>query len=207
MIGARRPREFAMPGRLLLLCLLALPAVALADAANGQFMGFKLGDDYPQAPEGSVSTTTGNLLILADDPVKPAGIQQVNLVVTPMSLTIGQIIASSWYDTEAQAREAGRHFAELLRVKYPDWTFEGEVMDGNMRIVEVRLEKVPHSVKLRLVEEEHDGRDMWRFSMSLGWQPNTKGRLAWQNMAASQQAERRAAAREKLLKDPDLRGL
>lgn len=196
-----------MPGRLLLLCLLALPAVAFADAADGEFMGFKLGDDYPQAPANSLTTTTGNVLILADDPVKPAGIQQVNLVVTPMSLTIGRIIASSSYDTEEEARQAGRRYAELLRVKYPDWTFEGEVMDANMRIVEVRLEKAPHSLKLRLVEDEHDGQEMWRFSMNLSWQPNTKGLLAWQNMAASQQTERRALVREELVKNSDLRGL
>ncbi|MGD8976606.1 MAG: hypothetical protein PVG91_03315 [Gammaproteobacteria bacterium] len=196
-----------MPIRLLLSCLLVLPAVVFADAGSGQFMGYELGANYPETPQDSQSTTTGNLLILAEDPVKPADIQQVNLVVTPVSRTIGYISASSWHATEDEARKMGRRYVELLRTKYPDWKFGRETMDANLRIVEVNLDKAPYNLQLRIVRDEHEGSAMWRFSMGLGWQANTRERLSWQDMSATQQAEQKAAKREQLLKDPDLRGL
>jgi hypothetical protein len=80
-------------------------------------------------------------------------------------------------------------------------------MDASMRIVEVNLDKAPYNLLLRIVHDRHEGREMWRFSMGLGWQPDTREWLSWQSMSAAQQAEQKAAAREQLLKDPDLRGL
>ena len=196
-----------MPLQLFLFCFLVLPAVVFADANDGQFMGYELGADYPATPQVSESTTTGNLLIVAEDPVKPAAIEQVSLVATPVSRTIGFIDAASWFATEEEAREMGRHYIELLRAKYPDWQFGREVMDANMRIVEVNLDKAPYTLQMRLVRDAHKGRDMWRFSMSLGWQIHSQLWLAWKNMSATQQAEQKTAEREQLLKDSDVRGL
>lgn len=196
-----------MPKTLLLACLLVWPAVVSADAGSGQFMGYELGTSYPGEPQDSENTTTGNLLIVAENPVKPADIEQVTLIVTPVSRTIGYINASGWYATEDEARKVGRRYVELLRTKYPDWKFGREAMDASMRIVEVSLDKAPHSLLLRIVRDRHQGREMWRFSMGLGWQPDTREQLSWQGMSTAQQAEQKAAAREQLLKDPDLRGL
>jgi hypothetical protein len=183
-----------MYSRSLLFCLLVLPAAAFADANEGQFMGYKLGTDYPTTPHGSESTTTGNLLIVAEDPVKPADIKQVRLVATPVSRTIGYIDAASWYATESEAREVARHFVELLRVKYPDWKFGREAMDANLSIVEVNFDKAPYNLQLRLV-------------MGLGWQPNSSHWLAWQDMAATQVSAKKSTEREQILEESDVRGL
>jgi hypothetical protein len=196
-----------MYSRYLLICLLALPAAVFADANEGQFMGYELGTDYPTTPHGSESTTTGNLLIVAEDPVKPADIKQVRLVATPVSRTIGYIDAASWYATESEAREVARHFVELLRVKYPDWKFGREAMDANLSIVEVNFDKAPYNLQLRLVPDEHEGRDMWRFSMGLGWQPNSREWLAWQDLSATQLSARKSTEREQILEESDVRGL
>ena len=89
-----------MPIRLLLCCLFAFPAVVVADANEGQFMGYELGTEYPALPRDVEVTTVGNLLIEAENPTKPADIAQVSLVATPETRTIGYIIAASWYATE-----------------------------------------------------------------------------------------------------------
>jgi hypothetical protein len=198
---------FSMPGNFMLLCLLALPVVAFADASDGQFMGYKLGARYPATPEGSERTATGNLLIVAENPVKPADIMQVTLVATPESRTISYIDAASWYATEGEAREVGRRYVELLRAKYPDWRFGQEVLDANLRIVEVNFDKSPYNLRLRLMDDEHENRKMWRFSMSLSWQMNSREWLAWQNLSATQQAVVKATESEQLLKDSDVQGL
>jgi hypothetical protein len=76
-----------MPVRLLLCCLFALPTSVLADAGDGQFMGYELGKEYPELPQDVEFTTAGNLLIAAENPTKPDDIDQVRLIVMPESRT------------------------------------------------------------------------------------------------------------------------
>ena len=202
-----RPGIVSMRTGSLLLCLLALPAVALADANNGQFMGYELGKTYAESPQAGERTSTGNLLIRAEHPVKPDGVEEVSLVVTSVTRTIAYISAASWFASEAEARAGARRYIELLRAKYPDWSFGGELMDATMRIVEVNLDKAPYKLTLRLGRELRDGHDMWRFSMGLGWQPNSSEWLAWQELAETEQATQLAIERKQILEDSDARGL
>ena len=196
-----------MPIRLLLCCLFALPTHVIADASDGQFMGYELGTKYPVLPQDVEVTTTGNLLIAAENPTKPADIVQVSLIATPVSRTIGYIVAASWYETEEEARDFGRRYVELLRAVYPDWDFGRELMDASMRIVEVNFDKAPYNLQLRVARDEYDGRSMWRFSMGLGWHKETSQWQAWQEQAATENATARDTEHEQLLKESDIRGL
>jgi len=194
----------SMSIRLLLCSLLAFPTVVVADASDGEFMGYKLGTKYSAPPRDVEVTTTGNLLIAAENPTKPAEIDQVSLITTSDSQTIGYIVAASWYATEGEAREVGRRYTNLLRAKYPDWNFGRELMDASLRIVEVNFDNAPYNLQLRLVRDEHDGRSMWRFSMGLGWHGESREWQTWQTQATTEQV---AAEYEQLLKESDVRGL
>ena len=193
--------------RLMLCCLFALPAVVYADANSGQFMGYELGAMYPSSPDNVEVMTTGNLLFEAENPIKPADIVRVSVITTPGSQTIGYIMAASWYETEEAAREAGRRYSELLRTKYADWNFGREVMDASMRIVEVNFDKAPYILQLRLVRDVYQGRNMWRFSMGLGWHTESRELRAWQNQSAAEHSAARATEHEKIVEDADTRGL
>ena len=147
-----------------LVLALALPGVSLAGATEGQFMGYQLGASYQRSGQTQERiTTSGNLAIEAENPIKPVDIGDVTLVVTPETLTIGYINALTWFDSEAEAREFGRKYVELLRAKYPDWAFGREVMDANVRVVEVNLDRHPHNLQIRLTKGPRDGR-AWRCS-------------------------------------------
>jgi hypothetical protein len=196
-----------MPTRLLLCCIFALPSVVFADAGDGQFMGFELGTTYPAPPLEAEVTTSGNLLIAAENPTKPADIVQVSLIATPESRTIGYIIAASWYATEDEAREAGRRYVELLRAKYPEWSLGREQMDATLRIVELNFDQAPYNLRLRLARDEYDGRSMWRFSMGLGWHRESQEWRAWQNKANTEHAAAQSTELEQLMKESDIRGL
>ena len=196
-----------MPRRFLLFCLLAVPGVAVPDANDGQFMGYQLGGSYPTVPKVSEITTSGNVLIVAEDPVKPDGIDEVSLIATPETRTIGYIAATSWHDTEEAARANGRRYAEALRTIYPDWDFGRELMDARLRIVEVNFDKSPYNLQLRLVRDKHLGRDMWRFSMGLGWQTDSPNLREWQAQAASERTAAESSDAERLVDDPAFRGL
>jgi hypothetical protein len=196
-----------MPSRVLLSCLFALPTVVVADAGEGEFMGYRLGTRYAAPPRNAEVTTTGTLLIAAENPIKPSDIAQVSVIATPESRTIGTIIATSWYATEGEAREAARRYVELLRAKYPDWALGREAMNASLRIVELNFDKTPHNLQLRLVPGEYDGRSMWRFSMSLGWSAASDEGRAWESQAATEHAAAKATEREQLLQQSDIRGL
>ena len=196
-----------MPTRLFLCCLFALPSVVFADAGDGQFMGYELGTKYPASPQTAAVTTTGNLLITAENPTKPADIVQVSLIATPESRTIGYIIAASWFVSEREARDFGIRYVELLRAKYPAWDFGQEKMDENFDIVEVSLDQAPHNIKLSLARDEHDGRSMWRISLGLGWDRESQEWDAWQKQAATEHTAAMTSEHDKLMDNADIRGL
>ena len=193
--------------RFLLYCLCVLPTCVFADAGAGQFMGYELGTRYQAPAPDFEMTTTGDLLIAAANPTKPGDINEVSLVVTRETHTIGYIVASSWYATEGEAREVGRRYLELLRAKYPDWAVRRELMDTSFRIVQVDLGKAPYTLQLRLARDEKDGDGMWRFSMGLGWQSESGEWQAWRSQAADEQDSMTTAENEELMREADVRGL
>lgn len=197
-----------MSFNVLLSAVFLLPLIALADANNGEFMGYSLGQDYnASSATQEFVNTTGNLLITAEAPVKPDDIADVALVATPETRTIGYIDAASWFETEEEARAFGHRYAKLLRAKYPAWRFGREVMDSYMRVVEVSFENAPYDLRLQLKKDQRGGKQMWRFSMSLRWMHGTKEYEAWRNMSVTQQTSVRDAEREEVLKEADTRGL
>ncbi|MCP4001938.1 MAG: hypothetical protein GY727_13600 [Gammaproteobacteria bacterium] len=192
----------------LLLYLVALPGVAMADASNGEFMGYQLGGDYKRTSVTDVQTATnGNLIISAENPVKPENITDVSLIATAETLTIGYINAASWFDTEAEAREFGKHYVELLRAKYPTWEFGRELLDAQMHIIEVNFDRPPFNLQTRINQAMHNGESKWRLSMTLGWLYGSKEARAWRNMSLTQQLMAQEDSRKKKLENSDARGL
>ena len=194
--------------RIFLMLVIAMPSVGMADAADGQFMGYQLGSNYPRSGNTRVQVTlSGNLNITAENPVKPTNVDEVTLTATAETLTIGYINALSWFDTEAEARDFGRKYFKLLRAKYPDWALGRDVMDANMNVVEVNLDKQPYKLRMRLTDGRRDGKMMWRISMTLTWLPGTKEAEAWRNLSHTQRMAAQQEKREVLLDQADTRGL
>lgn len=193
--------------RFFLCCLFAFPAVVVADAGDGQFMGYELGEKYPASPQEQEFTTTGNLLITAENPTKPADIVQVSVIATPKTRTIGYIIAASWFNSEREARDFATRYGELLRAKYPDWSFGQEKMDENFDVVEVNFNKAPHNIKLSLARDENVGLGMWRISLGLGWTSGSEEQGVWQAQASSEHAAAKTSDNKRLMDNSDMRGL
>ena len=197
-----------MPRRIFLMLVIAMPGLVMADAADGQFMGYQLGGNYQRSASTRAQVTfTGNLNITAENPVKPANVDEVTLTATAETLTIGYINALSWFDTEAEAREFGRKYFKLLRAKYPDWAFGRDVLDANMNVVEVNLDEQPYNLRMQLTEGRRDGKTMWRISMTLTWLPGTKEAEAWKNLSHTERMAAQQEKREVLLDQADTRGL
>jgi hypothetical protein len=201
-------RKNFMPIRFILYLLITIPGLVMADASKGEFMGYLLGSNYQSGANTRKQTTTnGNLIITAESPIKPSNIAEVSLLTTAETLTIGYIDASQWFESEAEAREFGRQYVDLLRAKYPDWEFGRERMDNTLRIVEVNFDQPPYNLRLQLNESKRNGENMWRFSMTLSWIANAKAAQAWRDLSRSQHLTAQEAGRNQLLKSADLRGL
>ncbi len=197
-----------MPIRFFLLWLVFLPGTVMADASQGEFMGYQLGSSYQHgASTRQRATTTGNLIVIAEQPVKPNDVTEVSLLTTPESLTIGHINASSWFETEAGAREFGRRYVDLLRAKYPDWAFGREGLDANLSIVEVNLDQSPYNLRLRVNKDSSNGKNIWRFSMTLSWLLDSEKALAWRALSRSEHITAQEEGRDQLLENADMRGL
>jgi len=197
-----------MPIRFFLILLVFLPGAVLADASHGEFMGYQLGSSYPRGTDTRQRvTTTGNLIVVAEQPVKPGDIAEVSLLTTAETLNIGHINASSWFTTEAEAREFGRRYVNLLRAKYPGWAFGREGLDANLSIVEVNLDQPPYNLRLRLNKDSSNDKNVWRFSMTLSWLLNSEEALAWRDVSRSEHVTAQKEGRQQLLEDADLRGL
>ena len=78
-----------MPLRIILTLafVMTLPALAMADAGGGQFMGYQLGSDYQRTVNTQVqATANGNLSVMAEKPIKPVNVAGMGLLILGMFL-------------------------------------------------------------------------------------------------------------------------
>ncbi len=194
--------------RLFLFVMLCIPGLALADANSGEFMGYRLGDAYNAGPATEKRvTTTGNLVITAEQPVKPDNIEQVSLLTTRKSMTVGSISASQWFATEAEARMTGKRYFELLRSKYPDWDYGWEVMNAHMKVTQLSLRNPPYELRMKLSQDNQNSDRPWHFSMSLFWIDLSKSDRAWRETSSRELIRLQQKEQKKLLDEADSRGL
>ena len=106
-----------------------------------------------------------------------------------------------------EARAFGRRYLELLRAKYPDWSYGREQMDANFNFVEINFENAQYNIQVSLVREEHGINNMWRLSMGLGWQRESTEWQAWQDQAAIELAAEQATEKDQIINEADIRGL
>ena len=109
----------------LFICLLLAPGISSADANDGEFLGFKLGDTYP-VTESTEIVRTGDYLVVilnASAGNAPNDFEIINLFCSEVTHTIGRIRAFSPFDDDerAEASELASKYEKILNQKYFDW--------------------------------------------------------------------------------------
>jgi len=93
---------------------------ANADANDGELFGNTLGERHDDS--GKPLENSGRLLsFVVSDAIKPALIDIVYVMVTPVSNTVGKIAGETWYESGEDAILAYERFRSILRKKYSDW--------------------------------------------------------------------------------------
>ena len=103
--------------------MLFSPAAAMADANDGDLFGYALGDTYTETDD-KPQDNARLVLIAAQNPVKPTGIETVYVLVTPISRTIGKVAGETWFASGEDAILAYERFRSILRNKYSNWETE-----------------------------------------------------------------------------------
>lgn len=110
----------AITQSVMLLPLLFYTSTSSADANDGDLFGYSLGNRYTE--QVSEALDDGQLvLITTQNPVKPADIEKVYVLVTPISHSVGKIAGETWYESGEDAVVAYERFRTILRNKYSGW--------------------------------------------------------------------------------------
>jgi hypothetical protein len=106
--------------RLTIACLALLPAILLADAAIGEFFGYKIGGRYPltKSTRGRLNWTGDLWHLAAESPKKPEKMGEVTVTTTLRTQTIVSISSSTEFKSYEEARTFAIQFSEILKAQY-----------------------------------------------------------------------------------------
>lgn len=189
--------------------MLADPATA--DANDGEFMGYKLNQQYPMtARTQSGPSFSGNLVLVAENAVTPADIGEVRLTTTVESHTIGFIEASQSFSTDAEARAFAKKYYELLHAKYPDWRIDAgriELNEKTLMPTALNMDKWPYTIRMKTEQTDATDWRPFRVSLTLRYLFDSPERQAWNQLAIDEQGQRQDLSKEQMLEKADTRGL
>ena len=118
-----------------------------ADASDGEFLGYRLGDTYPMTESTIVETFLlgPNYVIEAEHPVKPEAFDTVKVAASVATHHIGGICGSASFAQEAGATSFYRKYMALLRAKYPNWTYDPDLAKLTLGEYQIRGFVVKHN--------------------------------------------------------------
>ena len=95
---------------------------AFAGPPEGELFGYKLGSKYPATDSTPAKwhTFLQTLTVVADNPEKSDEFQRVELMITPITYTIGKIIGIAEVVSEKEAKDIAARYADLLRTLHVD---------------------------------------------------------------------------------------
>lgn len=168
----------------ILLALLSYTSDSRGDANDGDLFGYSLGTRYTGQPYEP--TNLGQLvLITAQNPVKPSAIEQVFVLVTPISRSIAKIAGETWYESGEDALVAYEQFRFILRKKYSHWESD-ETTQQNVHAS--RLWSGDYELSVRVSGPHRDNPLMppdksFQFLIALIYRPSTSAAMKFEEMA------------------------
>ena len=187
-----------------LLALLTYANASLGDANDGELFGYSLGTRFSEQQNEQVGS--GDLLLLiAHNPVKPAAIEQVFVLISPMSHSIGRIAGETWYESGEDALVAYEQFRVILRNKYSNWESEEQTQQ---KFHVTRFWSGDYDMSVRVSGPHKDNPNMppnktFQFLITIIYKPGTTAASEFESMAS---AEIKQSAAGKFSED-EVRGL
>jgi len=163
-----------MTRNLILISLIFLSASAFADANDGEYLGYNLGDKF-KVPRGAVAMDhiTGAMIYVVNPRRQPHHIDTVSLYVSPKSLMIGSIFGEWYFSSARSAKDFADRYLSNLEKKYSHWKRRGRSLTYGDYQLWVDVEEKPPIV------DHWPSRNNSRVAIGLIFAPDSMGRSEW----------------------------
>ena len=154
--------------------LLFLSAAAVADANNGEYLGFKLGEKF-SVPRGAVAYDhiTGALFYVVNPGQRHQHISSLSIYVSPKSSIIGSIFGEWYFSNARSAKDFSGRYLQTLEKEYSHWKRRGNSLTNGDYQLWVDLEQKPPIV-------DHWPSDKnFRVAIALIFAPDSTRRNEW----------------------------
>ncbi len=168
---------------------LFVSAIVLADANDGEYLGYRLGDKFtlPPGAEGE-QHITGAMIYEADPGTHPHHIDTISIYVTPGTSIIGSILGEWYFASERAAERFGDRYLAQLASRYTHWRrLDRSLTHGNYQLWVDIERKAPFT-------ERWTSRKPFRVAIGLIYAPESSGRSEWAALVSTE-ADNLAALR------------
>jgi len=170
-----------MTRNLLFISLLFFATAAFADANDGEYLGFKLGERY-SAPRGAVGRNhvTGAVVYAVDAHKRHQHIGSLSIYVSPKSSVIGSIFGEWYFVNKQSAKQFMDRYVLALEDEYSDWKRRRSTLTNGDYQLWVDLEQKPPIV------DHWPSAKKFRVSVALIYAPDSAARAEWMAMIKSE---------------------
>ena len=162
----------------------------LADANDGEYLGFKLGEKF-KVPRGSAATyhITGAMNYSVDPGQHYHHVDAISVYVSPKSSIVGSIFGERYFSNPRAAKVFADRYLSTLEKKYAQWTRRGRTLTNGDYQLWVTF------------EEKHTVFDDWpsdkiaRVAIALIFTRDSVGRKDWMSLIAGEVGNLKIAAR------------
>jgi hypothetical protein len=160
--------------KLILISLLFVSASAHADANDGEYLGFKLGEEF-SVPRGAAGKHhyMGAMIYAADPGKGHQHIDSLSVYVSPKSLIIGSIFGAWYFSSERSAQAFSDRHLQTLEQQYDHWKRRRSSLTNGDYQLWVDLEEKPPIV------DHWPSPKRFRVSVALIFAPDSMPREDW----------------------------
>jgi hypothetical protein len=158
----------------LIAAALLMSGAARADASNGEYMGYRLGDKFA-VPEHAQARphVAGPLVYEFDINGRDHGVETMRVFVSPESSIIGSIFGEWYFESRRTARQFAERYLSTLRRKYDQWTPGDHYVANDDYQLSVEVQKQSNN------GEYWPSTKKYRVAASLIYAPDSLGRGEW----------------------------
>jgi len=170
--------------KLILLSLILCSTLAFADANDGEFLGFTLGEKF-NVPRGSdgIEHITGAMIFTVDAGLHAHHIDAISVYVSPGNSIVGGIFGERYFPNPRAAGVFADRYLCSLETKYSHWVRRGRSLTFGDYELWVDIEE-KSSLDYDWSEDQNT-----RVAIALIYAPDSPGRSEWMILIGSEIGE------------------
>ena len=163
--------------KFIFISLLFLSTAALADANDGEYLGFKLGSEF-SVPDGAIGRDhiMGARVYVVNPHQRHQHIGSLSVYVSPKSLVIGSVFGDWYFSSKRSAQQFSDRYMQTVETTYSSWKRGRNTLTNADYQMWVDLEQKPPIV-------DHWPSDKkFRVSVALVFAPKSSSRNSWMTL-------------------------